>query len=111
MACGRMMPLGGGPKTHTEGEGDLPKMRPRLRIAAAASAAALAVSGLGLLAPPAHAALSGSTTATFTINGGTLNITVPTSPVSLATVSAGALTASGLLGDTSVSDQRGSLVA
>jgi len=86
-------------------------MRPRLRIAAAASAAALAISGLGLLAPPAHAALSGSTTATFTITGGTLNITVPASTVNLATVSAGALTASGSLGDTSVSDQRGSLVA
>jgi len=84
-------------------------MQRRFRIAAAVSAAVLTASGLGLLAPePAHAA-SGSTTATFTISGGVLSISVPASTVNLGTVAAGSLTASGQLGDTSVSDQRGGI--
>src|SRR5436309_11044387 len=94
-------------------------MRPRLRIAAVLSAAALAVGTLGVLATPASAACganvgdvcSGSTIATFTIQGGTLSITVPASTVNLGSVAAGSLAASGSLGDTSVSDQRGSVIA
>jgi hypothetical protein len=73
-------------------------------------AAAITTVGMGVLAPAAHAA-AGDTTATFTITGGTLTITVPNSPVALSTVAAGSLTASGSLGSTSVSDQRGALVA
>jgi len=86
-------------------------MRFRMRTAAAAAAVALAASGVGLLAPAADAAQSGSTIATFTISSGALNITVPASTVPLATVSAGSLAASGQLGNTTVSDQRGSVVA
>jgi len=86
-------------------------MRRRIRIAAVLSAAALTAGSIGLLAPAAHAATSGNTTATFTIQGGALSITVPASTVDLGTVAAGSLSASGPLGDTSVSDQRGSLVA
>jgi hypothetical protein len=85
-------------------------MQRRFRIAAAVNAAALTASGLGLLAPAAHAA-TGSTDATFTITGGVISITVPASTVNLGTVAAGSLTASGSLGDTSVSDQRGALPA
>ena len=62
-----------------------------------------------MLAPAANAATTGNTTATFTISGGALSITVPASTVNLGTVAAGSLTASGQLGDTSVSDQRGGI--
>jgi hypothetical protein len=64
-------------------------MRRRTRLAAAVSAAALTVSGLGLLAPAAHAA---DTTVTFTISGGALSISAP------ATGSLGTVNASSLLG-------------
>jgi hypothetical protein len=85
-------------------------MRSTTRIAAVALAAAVTVSGIGALAPAAEAA-TGSTTATFSITGGVLSITVPASTVNLATVAAGSLTATGSLGDTSVSDQRGAVGA
>jgi len=81
-------------------------------------AAAITAGTIGLLAPTANAACgatgdvcSGATTATFSIQGGTLSITVPASTVNLGTVAAGSLAASGSLGDTYVSDQRGSVVA
>lgn len=83
----------------------------RLRIAAVAVAVTLTVGGLGALAPVAAQAAPGDTAATFTITGGTLTITVPASTVNLGSVNAGALTASGPLGNTTVTDNRGNLVA
>src|SRR4051794_17434507 len=85
-------------------------MRTRLRFAAVSLAAAITTVGMGMLAPAAHAA-AGDTIATFTISGGTLTISVPNSTVNLGTVAAGSLAASGSLGSTTVTDQRGALVA
>ncbi len=58
--------------------------------------------------PTADAA---DTTATFAITAGGLAISVPSSPVALATVASGASSASGQLGAVSVTDTRGNLVA
>jgi hypothetical protein len=74
---------------------------------ALASAAILAI-GLFAFAPAADAA---DTTATFTITGGSLAISVPASTVALNTVSTGASSASGQLGPVTVTDTRGALLA
>ena len=79
-------------------------MRTRSKLATIALTTGLALAGF---AGVAHAEV---TTATFTITGGALSITVPTSPVALATVNTGALTAAGLLGPVTVTDTRGLLV-
>lgn len=76
--------------------------------------AAVAAVGFGVaLAPSANAAQTGSTTATFSIAAGGLAITVPTSTVALtgATAATGAPTVGGTLGNVSVADTRGALVA
>ena len=89
-------------------------MRTNLRFAAAFLSAAIITVGMGVLAPAAQAAGSGSTDATFTISSGTLDISVPASTVDLTPsggITTGAGTFSHLLGQTSVSDTRGLLVA
>lgn len=69
----------------------------------------LALGGVFALAGTAQAATTGATDATFAISGGALSITVPASPVALATVATGALSASGQLGPVTVGDTRGAL--
>jgi len=86
-------------------------MRRRTRIAAVISAAALTAGALGVLAPPAHAALTGDTAVTFTLTGGALSISVPTSANMSAGTATGTPSLSGALGSTSVTDARGNLVA
>ncbi|MBV9253913.1 MAG: hypothetical protein JO054_06765 [Actinobacteria bacterium] len=86
-------------------------MGSKLRVAAVGFLAAFTSIGLGVFAPAANAATSGSTGTTFTLTGGALSITVPASTVSLGTVATGSATVSSPLGSTSVSDQRGALVA
>lgn len=84
-------------------------MRRTTRIAAVAMAASVTAGALGVLAPSADAA---NTSTTFTINGGALSISVPSSAnLTPSGVSAGSPTASGALGSTSVTDGRGNLVA
>ena len=85
-------------------------MKIRSRLASITLASGLAVAGLAGLAAPAHADVTGATTATFSITGGALAITVPTSPVALATVATGTLVASGQLGPVTVADTRGVLL-
>ena len=60
---------------------------------------------------PARAADTGSTSATLTIGGGGLNVSVPTGPVDLGTVAPGSVLATGQLGNVTVDDTRGALVA
>jgi hypothetical protein len=96
----------------------------RARLIVAAGTAALALAGSVLAASPALAACgaggdicSGSTVATFTVTGGTLQISVPSgtngAPDTLggANAAAGALTTSGALGAVAVTDNRAALVA
>jgi hypothetical protein len=59
-------------------------------------------------AMPAAAAQSVTTTTTFTLSNGTLDITAPPGPVSLGSVPVGTATLSGTLGVVSVVDSRGS---
>ena len=75
-----------------------------MRISRLLLATATGVLGLGFAAP----ASAGPTTATLTITGGALAITVPTSPVSLGTRvnTVGGGTISGVLGVVQVSDAR-----
>jgi hypothetical protein len=71
----------------------------------------IAAAALALLSvQPAYAATSGGTGTTFTITGGALSITVP-GAANLGTQAAGitALTATGSLGDVTVSDARGTI--
>lgn len=70
---------------------------------AAAAAATLAY------ALPASAATSGDTPLTFAVTGGTLDITVPSGPVDLGSVTASGAdqTISGSLGNVTVTDSRG----
>jgi len=64
-----------------------------------------------VLAPSAHAA-PGDTIATFTITGGALNISVPSSTVNLGSVGTGqAAGGPWALGATTVTDTRGALIA
>ena len=80
-----------------------------VRLGAAALTAAGALAGL---APTAGAA-PGDTTATFSITAGGLSISVPASTVALntGTVNTGASSAAGQLGNVTVTDDRGALVA
>ena len=82
------------------------------KLATAAAAAGLALAAVVGVAGPAGAADTGSTTATFTITGGTLDIVVPASTVALATgdISAGDVLASAQPGAVSVTDTRGALL-
>lgn len=75
-----------------------------MRISHLWIAVAIGTLGLGFAAP----ASAGTTTATLTITGGALSITVPTSPVSLGTRAntVGGGTISGVLGSVQVSDGR-----
>ena len=82
----------------------------RRRLAAVGLVAALTAGGMGLMAPPASAA-PGDTITTFSITGGALTISVPASTVNLGSTGAGSTTFSGQLGNTSVTDQRGALLA
>jgi hypothetical protein len=82
-------------------------MRTRSKLAIITLSAGLALAGFAL---PAQAAVTGTTTATFTITAGELAISVPASTVALATVDTGTLIASGQLGPVTVADTRGLLV-
>jgi hypothetical protein len=84
-------------------------MRTTSKFACIALTTGLAVGAIVGLAGPAGAATTGGTDATFAITSGSLAITVPTSPVALATVATGALSASGQLGPVTVDDTRGAL--
>lgn len=66
----------------------------------------MAVTAVAAMAAPAMA--GSPTTATFTINAGTLSISAPAT-ATLGTVSAGSATASGTLGNVVVTDNRGLL--
>jgi hypothetical protein len=57
----------------------------------------------------AGAATTGTTTTTFTLNGGALNITAPSTTVNLGSASVGAGTITAQLGAVSVTDNRGLL--
>ena len=75
---------------------------------------ALLVVALALTAfvgAPARAADTGTTSATLTIGGGGLNVSVPTGTVNLGTVTPGTLAATGQLGNVTVADTRGALDA
>lgn len=80
-------------------------MNLRSKLAGMAAAAGLAVA---VLAPPASAA-PGDTTTTFTLTGGALSVTVPSS-ASLGSAATGAATTSAQLGAVTVSDLRGALL-
>lgn len=82
-------------------------MRTRSKLATIALSTGLAFAGF---AAPAHAAVTGDTTATFTITAGALAITVPGSPVNFGAVATGAATAGGQLGTVTVADTRGLLL-
>jgi hypothetical protein len=68
----------------------------------------MAVTAVAAMSAPAMA--GSPTTATFTINAGTLSISAPAS-ATLTSVSAGATTTSGSLGNVVVTDNRGLLVS
>ncbi|MBV8690456.1 MAG: hypothetical protein JOZ37_03640 [Actinobacteria bacterium] len=85
-------------------------MGSKLRVVAVGFLAAFTSIGMGMFAPAANAA-PGDTGATFTLTGGTLSITVPSSTANLGSVATGTATTGSTLGSTSVSDQRGALVA
>jgi hypothetical protein len=79
------------------------------RLLGAASAALLIVCpAIATSATPAWAATSGGTTASFTLTGGTLSITVPTVAVSLGSApeAVGLQVISGPLGQVQVNDAR-----
>lgn len=71
-------------------------------------ALAVGASALAFAAPSASAA--SGTAATFTLNGGSLSITQP-STANLGSTATGSLTLSGSLGDVTVTDSRGLLAA
>ena len=78
-----------------------------LRLRAALTAfVATALVGAAALTSPAHAA---STTTTFTLTGGALSISAPSS-ASLGSVATGTATTSAQLGAVSVTDARGALL-
>jgi hypothetical protein len=71
----------------------------------------VAASGALAVAPSvANAAQTGATSSTFTLTGGTLDITVPAS-ANLGSTAVGSATLSGSLGAVSVTDNRGLLAA
>jgi hypothetical protein len=77
----------------------------RKGLTALVSATLLLVALPGL----ASAATTGTTTTTFTLTGGAISITVPSTTVNLGSVSVAAGTITGQLGTVSVSDGRGLL--
>jgi hypothetical protein len=94
-------------------------MGSKLRVAAISLAAAMTAFGMGVFATPASASCAQgvgcNTTATFTITGGALTITVPASTVNLGSTGTGngitPTTFAGDLGNTTVTDARGALSA
>ena len=78
-------------------------LRAGLTALVAASVLLVALPGL------AGAATTGTTTATFTLTGGAMSITVPGTTVNLGSVSVAASSLTSLLGTVSVSDNRGLL--
>ncbi|KPM56455.1 hypothetical protein CcI49_01490 [Frankia sp. CcI49] len=79
----------------------------RSSLAVTIGAATIMAAGLALT-PPATAATSGTTTVTFTLTGGTLDITVPgPAAVNLGSFAVTAPTVSGPLGTVAVTDSRG----
>jgi len=72
---------------------------------------ALAAATLLLVALPglASAATTGTTTTTFTLTGGAMSITVPSTTVNLGSVSVSASSLTGQLGSVTVTDGRGLL--
>lgn len=84
-------------------------MKTTAKLAGLAATAGLALGTVGL-AGPAAAAPEGDTATTFEIEGGTLDVTVPTN-ADLGAVAAGVGTISGSLGAVSVSDTRAALDA
>jgi hypothetical protein len=83
-------------------------MRKRHVFAAAIAALTLSLTTVATLAVPAFAATAGGTTASFTLTGGTLSITVPTTPVSLGSSpeAVAGQVISGPLGQVQVTDAR-----
>lgn len=82
----------------------------RKTLALAMTAASLA--GIGALVPTAANAAGGSTTATFSLTGASsLAMSVPTSTVNLGTATTGTASLTGSLGNVTVTDARGALVA
>jgi hypothetical protein len=83
-------------------------MRLRSMIGLASAAALVTVLTVSASTVPALAATSGGTTASFTLVGGTLSITVPTTAVSLGTApeAVGGQVISGSLGQVQVNDAR-----
>jgi hypothetical protein len=79
------------------------KVRAGLTALVAASVLLVALPGV------AGAATTGTTTATFTLTGGAMSITVPGTTVNLGTVSVAAGTLTSLLGTVTVNDNRGLL--
>ena len=84
------------------------KITLRNRVVAAAFAAA-ALTATSSLLVPAHAALTGDTTTTFSLTAGALAITAPAS-AALGTGATGTATISAQLGAVSLSDGRGALL-
>jgi hypothetical protein len=83
-------------------------MRKRRLFGAASAALLIACLATATSAAPAWAATSGGTTASFTLTGGTLSITVPTVPVSLGSSpeAVASQVISGSLGQVQVNDAR-----
>lgn len=85
-------------------------MRTRSKLATIALTTGLAVAGIAGIAGPAHAAITGDTSMTFTLSGGTLAITVPSSKALGSVATGTATTASAQLGTIAVTDTRGALL-
>lgn len=85
-------------------------MKKNHKLIGIAASAGLLVGIVGLAGAPAGAAPSGDTTATFTITGGSLDVTVPATS-NFGSTPAGAQDFSASLGTVSVSDTRGSMDA
>ena len=82
-----------------------------MKIRSLLGAGLIAALGATVVAPNAGAATTGSTTATFTVSNGALAIVVPSGSVALSTSTntiSGGYTISGLLGATTVTDNRNS---
>jgi hypothetical protein len=90
-----------------------------MRKSLAVAVAALSVAGVGALVPAAANAACdptlGCTSTTVTVSGtNTISISVPdgsTTPINVATVATGSTSASGPLGNVTVTDTRGALTA
>lgn len=85
-------------------------MRTRSTLSGVALTTCLAVAGIAGIAGPVHAATSGDTATTFTLTGGALAITVPSSKALGSVATGSATTASAQLGSITVTDSRGPLL-